>query len=172
MIQRLIILGLLKKGLFSGYDIKKYLRTELGVFATIVSQSIYYPLQKMEKEGLIKRYQTRGSRQARKTTYTITPKGEKEFFNLCKQALRSTERPFIESDIALYFLPFLDKKEILPLLRLRMRFLENVKRWLTEKGKEYTSGPKNLSLLLRHHLVLARAEKGFMESMVQVLREE
>jgi DNA-binding PadR family transcriptional regulator len=170
MIQRLIILGILKKKPVSGYDIKKFMNKELGIFAKLQSQSVYYTLRKLEQEKLIKRNELKKNSRLKKYLYAITAKGEKSFLDLCKKVLISEGRPFIELDIALYFLPFLNKKEILPLLRLRLRFLESVKRWLLGKEEELKKSPKNLTLLIRHHFKLAAAEKDFLEDMIEVVR--
>ena len=55
MIQRLIILGLLKQGSLSGYDIKKKMEKDLGIFSNVESQSVYYSLRQMEREGFIQK---------------------------------------------------------------------------------------------------------------------
>ncbi|MBU1523913.1 MAG: PadR family transcriptional regulator [Candidatus Omnitrophota bacterium] len=172
MIQKLIILGFLKKNPASGYDIKKFTNKELGVFSEIGSQSVYYSLKKIEKEGLIKKKEQKTGKYLKKFIYSITVKGEKVFLDLCKKALSSRRRPFIELDIALYFLPFLDKKEITPSLRLRLRFLESVKRWLISKGEELKKAPKNLTLLLEHHFKLVTAEKNFLQDMITAVKNE
>ena len=171
MIQKLVILGLLKKDPSSGYDIKKFITKKLGIFSELENQSIYYSLKKMENEGLIKKKITKGTTHLKKYQYSITPKGERAFLELCKNVMLSQRRPFIETDIALYFLPFLEKREIMPLLRLRLRFLEKVKNWLKEKQEELKTAPKNLTLLVEHHSRLAAAEKEFLEEMVKAVKE-
>ncbi len=171
MIQRLIILGLLKKTPSSGYDIKKFIDKELGMFSQLDTSSIYYPLKKMEAEGLIVKREIKGGR-LKKFLYSITPKGEKEFIRLSKEALRSQRRPFIEIDIPLYFLDFLDKDEIFPILRLRMLFLKRVKDWLEKKRVELKSAPPNIQLLIRHHLKLASAERSFIKAMLEAIKKE
>jgi len=171
MIQKLIILGFLKQNAATGYDIKKFIRKELGVFSELDTSSIYYPLKKMEQEKLIKKEMLRKFN-IKKYVYHITPKGEKKFLNLCVQALISKKRPFIELDIPLYFLSFLDKKEIMPLLRLRSRFLDNVEKWLISKRKELKNSPYNLILLVEHHLKLAMAEKEFVREIIAFIKKE
>lgn len=170
MIQKLIILGFLKKNPSSGYDIKKFINRELGVFSEPETQSIYYPLRKMEREGLIEKKEFEGATHRKKYLYSITAKGEKAFLELCKKIMLSRRRPFIETDIAFYFLPFIKKNEIIPLLRLRLRFLEKVKNWLVEKQEDLCQAPKNLTLLLEHHFKLAIAEKEFLEQMIEVIK--
>jgi len=171
MIQNLIILGFLKKNPASGYDIKKFIQKELGVFSELENQSIYYPLSQMEKDGLITQTETEGSQKLKKYIYAITAKGERVFNELCKKALLSQSRPFIELDIVLYFLPFLHKKDILPLLRLRLRFLQKVLKWLEVKQGEFKNSPKNLRLLLEHHSRLALAEKTFVGEVITTVKE-
>ena len=170
MIQELIILGFLKKRPASGYDIKKFIQKELGVFSHLENQSIYYPLERMEKDGRISRAQITGDQRLKKYIYSITAKGEKAFEQLCKKALLSQSRPFIELDIVLYFLPLLERKQVLPLLRLRLRFLQKAIKWLGDKDQELKDAPANLHLLLEHHRRLATTEAGFMDQVVKTLR--
>ncbi|MCD6583245.1 MAG: PadR family transcriptional regulator [Candidatus Omnitrophica bacterium] len=171
MIQKLVILGLLKKRPSSGYDIKKFIEKDLKIFTDLDTHSIYYPLKKMEKEGFIKKKMLKGEKQLRKYVYFITPKGEKEFLALCRETLLSQKRPFIDLDISLYFLPFLSKEEIKLLLRVRLRFLERVRKWLMKKKNEFKKAPKNLLLLIQHHLKLAGAEKEFLKDMIRAIKE-
>jgi DNA-binding PadR family transcriptional regulator len=170
MIQDLIILGFLKKGPASGYDIKKFINKELGVFSKSDNQSIYYPLKQMERTGLISKKEARGSQELKKYVYSITAKGEKAFDKLCKEALLSQTRPFLETDVVLYFLPFLKGAEIVPLLRLRRRFLQKVHAWLEAKKVELKSAPRNLTLLLNHHEKLALAEREFLEEVIKEIQ--
>lgn len=172
MIQQLIILGFLKKSPASGYDIKKFIDKDLGIFSKPETKSIYYPLKKMESDGLIKKQTLKTAKHLKKYIYSITPKGQRVFIDLCKQTLLSQRRPFIESDLVLYFLPFLKKKEIVPLLRLRLVFLEKVKNWLILKSKELKKSPKNLPLLLEHHLKLAIAEKEFLKDLLSDIKNK
>ncbi|OPX28370.1 MAG: hypothetical protein B1H08_06035 [Candidatus Omnitrophica bacterium 4484_171] len=170
MIQKLIILGFLKRHSASGYDLKKFIKEDLGIFSQLNNHSIYYPLGKMEKEGLIIKREEKGGSHVKKYMYSITPKGEREFLRLAREALVSQRRPFIELDIALYFLPFLATNDIIPFLRLRSRFIDNVKRWLTAKEKELKGYPPNLTLLLKHHHKLADAEKEFIADIIGTIK--
>jgi len=171
MMQNLIILGFLKKNPASGYDIKKFIQKELGVFSDLENQSIYYPLSRMEKEELIDKTATPGSQRQRKYIYSITAKGEKAFGQLCRKALLSQSRPFMELDIVLYFLPFLDRERIIPLLRLRLRFLRKVTKWLDLKYEELKNAGINLRLLLEHHNKLAATEISFIKQVIAAVKK-
>ena len=118
-IQKLIILGILKEGPKHGYEIKKIIKKELGVFASLESKSIYYPLKIMEKRGLIRKNTTREKGRLERHVYSLTAPGNKEFLKLAMGALLSQKRPFIDIDIPLYFLPYLEKKKGFAQLRLK-----------------------------------------------------
>ncbi|UCC95060.1 MAG: PadR family transcriptional regulator [Candidatus Omnitrophota bacterium] len=171
MVQKLIILGFLKRRASSGYDIKKFIEKELGVFSALQTQSIYYHLKKMEKEGSIKRRERKGKKHLKKYLYSITPQGEREFKNLCNQALLSKERPFIGIDIPLYFLPYLAKREAIARLRVRRRFLAKAKEWLETKLVQADNFLPHQRLLLKHHFNLLNAEETFVEEIVEVIKE-
>lgn len=170
MIQKVIILGLLKRNVSSGYDIKKFMDKELGVFSNLETESIYYHLKKMEQERLIKKKVSKGQTNLKKYFYSITPKGNREFINLCNQALRSQKRPFIEIDIPLYFLPYLERKEVVARLRVRKRFLDKARQWLGDKLQGNETFPVHQKLLLKHHLNLLQAEESFLDEIVQVIK--
>lgn len=169
-IQRLIILGILKSGPRHGYDIKKIIKTDLAVFSSLENKSIYYPLKVMEAKGLIKRKIVQAPGRLFRYVYSITARGEKDFLSLAKEALLSQKRPFIDIDIPLYFLPYLEKKEVLARLRLRKRFLEKVKRWLAANLEAKEKFPAHQKLLLRHHANLLAAEERFVEEILRIVK--
>ncbi|MFH1504292.1 MAG: PadR family transcriptional regulator [Candidatus Omnitrophota bacterium] len=169
--QKLIILGILKQGPRHGYEIKKIVKDELGVFTSLENKSIYYPLKIMKDRGLIEKHTDREQGGVLKYIYTITSQGNKEFLNLAMKAFLSQRRPFIDIDIPLYFLPYLDKKEVFVRLRLRKRFLEKVKSWLVNNlglNEEFLPHQK---LLLKHHLNLLNTEESFVEEIIELVKK-
>jgi len=169
-IQNLIILGILKDGPRHGYEIKKLIKEELGVFTSSENKSIYYPLKIMEQKGLINKSTSQRQGKLLRYVYSITPKGNKEFLNLAMEALLSETRPFIDIDIPLYFLPHLDKREVLARLRLRKRFLEKVKGWLADNLEAGQKFPSHQKLLLKHHLNLLNAEESFVDEIIAIVK--
>ena len=87
------------------------------------------------------------------------------------EALLSQNRPFIDIDIPLYFLPYLEKKKVFAHLRLKKRFLEKVKGWLNNnlKGKDEFSPHQRL--LLKHHLNLLNAEDSFVDEVIKIVKD-
>jgi DNA-binding PadR family transcriptional regulator len=168
--QRLVMLGILKDGPKHGYQIKKIIQKELGVFSEIDTQSIYYPLKKMEKEGLIHKEVVKRRVGITRYIYTITPRGNKEFLKLALGALLSKRRPFIDIDIPLYFLPYLEKKEVMARLRLRRMFLKKAKDWLFAKSNTAKKPPAHQELLLKHQLNLLNAEEIFLGDIIHRMK--
>ena len=169
--QRLIILGILKEGPRHGYEIKKIVKEDLGIFSSLENKSIYYPLKIMEGEGLIKRSVAKEKGKLTRYVYSITPAGNREFLELALKTLLSEKRPFIDIDIPLYFLPYLDKKGVMARLRLRKRFLEKVKQWLLDNISTGEKLPAHQKLLLKHHLNLLNAEETFVEEIIGIVSE-
>jgi len=168
--QKLIILGILKESPRHGYEIKKIIQKELGIFSSLENKSIYYPLKMMEKRGLIKKNTAKEKGRLLRYVYSITPHGNKEFLKLAMEALLSQKRPFIDIDIPLYFLPYLEKKEVVARLRLRKRFFEKVKGWLVANIQAKRKFSSHQKILLKHHLNLLNAEESFVNDIVEIVK--
>lgn len=170
-IQKLIILGILKQGPKHGYEIKKTIKKELGVFASLENKSIYYPLKTMKDRGLIKKSTSLNRGKIERYVYSLTPRGNKEFLRLAMAALLSEKRPFIDIDIPLYFLPYLERKKVFVHLRLKKRFLEKVREWLTNNLKRKDEFSLHQKLLLKHHLNLLKAEESFVDEVIKIVKD-
>lgn len=170
-IQKLIILGILKQGPRHGYQIKQTIKKELEVFTSLENKSIYYTLESMRNKGLIKKSTYREPGKIERHTYSLTLRGDKEFLKLALDALLSEKRPFIDIDIPLYFLPYLESKKVLARLRVKKKFLEKVRRWLIDNLKKKEKFPAHHKLLLRHHFNLLNTEDRFVEETIRIVKE-
>lgn len=160
-----LFLGLLAQGPKHGYEIKLQLEEELGPKIGLHIKSIYYPLQKMEGAGLIeKEVASRSGRFPEKYVYRITPKGKKKFDQLIEQSFLSIERPFFQIDLALYFLPLVDKSRAKRRLKARVSLLKKVKRQLALL--QSPAKTKILSLILQHDLDLVEAEIASTQKII------
>ncbi len=169
-IQKIIILGILKKAPCHGYEIKKIAKEQLGLFTSLKNKSFYYPLKVMEDKGFITKEKRQSQQRPARYIYSITEKGEKEFSRLALDTLMSQRRPFIDIDIPLYFLLYLEKKEVLSRLRLRKRFLEKVKAWLANNLELSQEFPIHQRMLFKHHLNLLNAEESFVEDITKIIK--
>jgi DNA-binding PadR family transcriptional regulator len=163
MIQDLIILGLLNDGPKHGYQIKKLIREIATNYAAIENTSIYYPLKRMKKEGLVRERRIKPKAGLEKFVYSITKKGRDTFKKLLYKNFLLPQRPFINVDISLYFLKHMDKKFALRHLRQRISWLKRIKKWL-ENTKARLTNQKDkhaLLLIIQHNLELIKTEIKF-----------
>ena len=155
----LLFLGLLKDGPKHGYEIKMLIEEELFPFVGLKIKSIYYPLKKMEKLGLIKKDVGREGKWPEKFVYSLTPKGDKIFEHLITESFLSIERPYFNIDLSLYFLHYVDKNIAKRQLRGRIIFLRRIQRELNKvRTRLQNTSKKHLQIILDHDLDLVEAE--------------
>ena len=165
----LLFLGLLKNGPKHGYEIKRQIEEELFPFVGLKIKSIYYPLNKMEKLGLIKKDVGREGKWPEKFVYSLTSKGDKIFDHLITESFLSIERPYFNIDLSLYFLHYVDKKIAQRQLRGRLLFLGRIKRQLDRLKKSMKNAQKHLQIILDHDLDLVEAEIKSIARLVDSL---
>jgi PadR family transcriptional regulator AphA len=141
-----VILGMLKLGAPTGYDIKKAIDSSTRFFWTASFGQIYPELKRLRRDGLVRsKQEPRGK--VKRTVYELTPKGE--------EALREwlTDREDVifeirdESLLRLFFSDVLTHEDVLANLRMqqqlfgivleRFREIEVVAREGVEDGLDY-----------------------------------
>ena len=165
----LLFLGLLKDGPKHGYEIKRLIEEEMFPFVGLKIKSIYYPLKKMEKLGLVKKDIGREGKWPEKFTYSLTSKGEKIFDHLITESFLSIERPYFNIDLSLYFLQYVDKNIAKRQLRGRTLFLKRIKRQLQTFIKNIKAPQKHLSIIIDHDLDLVEAEIKSINRLIELL---
>ena len=174
MTQELVLLGLLEEGPKHGYEIKRLIIKIIETFTSIKTKSIYYSLRQMEKEGLVAKRVSRAGRRPEKYIYHITKKGSGRFQELLRRSFLILERPFLNIDLSLYFLPFIKPKMARARLRTRLRGLGRVKVWLENMGRSLKerNAPRHLQTIIQHNLELAKAEIKFTSQLVKTLTKK
>ncbi len=119
---RLLILGVLRKiQPIHGYDVRRELE-EWGAeeWSNLAYGSIYFALNKMAEEGLLETSggEVVGKRPAR-TQYTMTEKGEREYFRLLREYWWKVEALKDPFQVAMSFMDTLPQNELLEALRFR-----------------------------------------------------
>ncbi len=165
----LLFLGLLKDGPKHGYEIKRLIDEELFPFVGLKIKSIYYPLKKMEKLGLIKKDIGREGKWPEKYIYSLTTKGVKIFDHLVTDSFLSIERPYFNIDLALYFLQYVDKKIAKRQLRGRVLFLRRIRRELQNFKKDMKKTQAHLEIIIDHDLDLVEAEINSITRLIKVM---
>lgn len=166
----MLFLGMLMDGPKHGYEIKRKIATEIYPLIGLNVRSIYYPLQRMEKSGYVVKDAGREGKFPEKFTYQITSKGKKRFEQLINTSFGAIERPFFSIDLALYFLPHIDKKVAPRKLKARLIFLRRIQRDLEKLAKKsFPKTGQQLQIILEHDLDLVQAEIHSLERLIKFL---
>jgi DNA-binding PadR family transcriptional regulator len=120
-----VILGMLKLGAPTGYDIKKAIDGSTRFFWTASFGQIYPELKRLQREGLVRsKQEPRGK--VKRTVYELTPKGEKAL----REWLTDPEDVIFEirdeSLLRLFFSDVLSEEDVLANVRMQQQVFELV----------------------------------------------
>ena len=116
-----VILGMLKLGLRTGYDVKKAIDLSTRFFWSASYGQIYPELKRLRKSGLIRaRQQPRGK--VKRTEYTLTPSGERALHEWLTAADAAYELRD-EGLLRLFFGDLVSTQDVLANLRARRETL-------------------------------------------------
>jgi DNA-binding PadR family transcriptional regulator len=171
---RLLILGVLRsKQPIHGYDVRRELESwQAERWAHIAYGSIYFALNKMAEEGLVRTVDIDqvGKRPAR-TTYAITPEGEAEFQRLLREYWWEFKTVIDPFQVALAFTSELPRDELLAALRHRAAAARSKAEELELAIRSKTGPdlprqfPENLRLAADHVEVNARWAEAAIEKV-------
>ena len=125
---RALILGVLHRGDFHPYEIKRRLESAMvECYIDVDVGTLYYAIRQLEKEGLISAVaRERVARGGMRTVYRITPKGKAEFQRLLHRQFEA-EGPVAQTLYgALLFLHLADLAVVEDLLRRRIERLDEL----------------------------------------------
>lgn len=125
---RLLILGVLHRGDFHPYEIKRRLQNAMvECYIEIDTGTLYYAIRQLEKDGLIAAVShERVARGGMRTVYRITPEGKTEFQALLHRQFEE-EGPVSQTLYgALLFLHFSDLAIVEALIRKRIARLDEL----------------------------------------------
>ncbi|MDD2689820.1 MAG: PadR family transcriptional regulator [Candidatus Omnitrophica bacterium] len=166
----LVLLGLLKESPKHGYEIKKKIKEILSLFAGVELKSIYYPLQILEKRGLVVKRKNKQGRRPQRLVYELTPKGQSRFNELLAKSFLNFKRPRFSLDLSLYFLGYMKPEIAKRRLQARMQILDRVIRGLKQminslKKRRLSS----LVNILEHNLQMVETESKFLAQLIGTL---
>ncbi len=169
--QKLLFLGLLKESPKHGYEIKKSIKDILSTFAGVEIKSVYYPLEKLEQEGFLAKSVAKSGRRPQRFVYSLTPKGEEEFYKLLNKSLVEFKRPLFSLDLSLYFLAFIDAVVAQRRLKARIQLLNRLQKSLraflqSQRQKKISA---HLVSILEHNILMLQAEVKFLRQLIENL---
>lgn len=170
--QDLVLLGLLKEGPKHGYEIRKTIEEVLNTFTNIDSKSIYYPLRRLEKKGLVLKKLGRKGKRPEKLIYRITKEGEDVFERLLKENFLTFQRPIFNVDLSLYFLPLVKSGLAKSRLRSRLRGMKKIMHWLKGRKNSLNKKKKSFHLLtiIEHQIELTKTDIKFTQNLIDNLK--
>ena len=168
------LLGLLMKGPKHGYEMKKILEEEIAQFLDLSSGSVYYTLKGLEGKSLVSKTVGQAGRRPEKYIYEITEQGKKEFRQLLSRNFLVLQRPFLNIDLSLYFLEFLDSSEVREKIEKRLRSLREIRQWAYQLAKtlRQEDAPFHRQAIAGHSLMTVQVEIDFVQKFLQSLETE
>jgi PadR family transcriptional regulator AphA len=138
-----LVLGMLRLGARSGYDIKAAVDSSSRFFWTISPAQIYPTLQRLERAGLVRgRSEPRGRRPRR--TYELTPAGEQALVAWLRRDEPLTWELRDSGTLKLFFADALDPEEAAELLvairRRSERTLERFRHEIQPAAEAFAAG--------------------------------
>ena len=170
------ILGvLIRFGPQHGYQVKRTIAENVADFTSIKLPTIYYHLDKMEREGLLQaKRETEGSRPER-TVYAVTDKGRQAFAQGLERQLALTYQPSFDADAIFYFAEHVDSQQVIRHLADHAARLERILAEIAGHQQAVANSiPKEqqryVNIIFQHHLLHYRAEKTWAQNAVTLLR--
>jgi PadR family transcriptional regulator AphA len=120
-----VILGMLKLGMRTGYDVKKAIDTSTRFFWTASYGQIYPELKRLRKAGLVRAKQVPRGR-VKRTVYSLTPKGERALHGWLTDSDHVQFELRDEGLLRLFFGDVLPREEVLANLRMQEQLFEMV----------------------------------------------
>jgi DNA-binding PadR family transcriptional regulator len=165
----LIFLGLLQEGAKHGYEIKKEIDNVVSQFTGVSLKSVYYPLKKLEERGMVSKSVGRAGRRPEKYIYRVTKKGKEEFTKLLNKNFLIIQRPYLNIDLSLYFLQYVDPEIVKRRLENRLNGLRKIKAWAEnrEKTLQREKALYHMIAIREHSLEIAKSEIRFTEKLIK-----
>jgi DNA-binding PadR family transcriptional regulator len=165
----LLILGVLHRGNFHPYEIRRRLKNAMVECYTDVDVgTLYYAIRQLEKNGMIAAVrQERVARGGMRTVYAISPNGRQRFEELLNQQF-AAEGPVAQTLYApMLFLHFADLPVIAELLRARIARETEAIREVAGIRKQLGSVPATGALHLLKHLELQhRLDRKWLQGVL------
>lgn len=142
MHKELMILGLVRREPFHGYDLFRIIRLHGVLFAELKKANLYYLLARMERNGYITADSERPTRGARgeRVRYSITDAGREQFLTLLRESALDYSSNAVST--ALVFIASLPRDEAISLLEQRsQRIATRLTEFETQMGEVKERSP-------------------------------
>ena len=151
-----------------GYRIAEIVEQELGQAVELKRSTTYYLLERLAKEGYLRRNRVAAGKRPARWVYELTEDGQKRFFDLLRQNLEAPSPIRFLGDAGLAFIDALDRSEAASLLERRLAALqEDIE---TMRPKKPEEGPTDL--LSAHKASFLEGEIAWIDRVIRGLETE
>jgi DNA-binding PadR family transcriptional regulator len=166
----LLLLGLLRRGPMTGYDLNRIVRSHGPLYADLKKGNIYHLLDRMARQGHLTVAVEPGAPGPRgaRLVYEMTPSGRDALLRLLRQAITAFEPADTGLASAVVFLSELNQDEAIGLLERRS---DVVRERRTRVAEELSVLDQPLSRLAGdHQLALIDAEVAWVTRAIALVR--
>lgn len=172
MHKTLLLLGLLRQGPMSGYDIHRIVRAHGQLYSDLKKGNVYYLLDRLAVDGYLRVEAEPGARGPRgeRLIYSLTDRGRERFEELLREVLRSYDTLHSGVDAAILFLAELPRGEAISLLETRRKAVEEHRALLKAELQDRPQGDPLLYIVADHLRTLVDAELAWVDRAITLLR--
>jgi DNA-binding PadR family transcriptional regulator len=162
----LVLLGVLRQGAMHGYRIAEIVEKELGRAVELKRSTTYYLLERLARDGYLRRDRVSAGKRPTRYVYELTEQGIERFFELLRRNLEGRSDVRFGGDAGLAFVDELDAAEAAALLA---RKLSSLKQSL-EAHKHAQAVAGEADLLLSHQASFLAEEIAWLEQVIERLK--
>jgi DNA-binding PadR family transcriptional regulator len=166
------LLGLLRRGPMSGYDLHRIVRAHGEIYTDLKKGNVYYLLDRLAVDGYLHVEEQPGARGPRgvRLVYSLTDRGRAHFDELLREVLRSYETIHTGVDVAMVFLAQLPHAEALALLEERRQVMHERRAKVAADVQDLAARGTQGRIIADHLLTLIDAEIGWLDRALEDLR--
>lgn len=161
----LVLLGVLRQGAMHGYRIADIVENELGGAVELKRSTTYYLLERLAKEGHLKRHRVPAGKRPTRYVYELTEKGQDRFFELLRLNLEEPSEVRFADDAGLAFLDELDPSEAARLLAHKLATLKEA----LQAVPKNRAADAEADLLSAHQASFLAEEIAWVEHVIEKL---
>ncbi|MFW9835623.1 MAG: PadR family transcriptional regulator [Candidatus Thorarchaeota archaeon] len=165
MVQQLILLGVLLDGKTHAYRLNEYVTHAMSLYADIKKSTVYYTLEKLEKDGYVEHETEREGKRPERRVYQITEKGKSYFLQLLRDNLGEFTRTYFNDDIGIAFMNQLSTSEVRELLEKKQGMIQSA----LKQFKEAPDHGVSWHYVISHNVAHLEADLAWIDRILNDL---
>lgn len=167
-IKELLLLGVLLQGRMHGYRLNEFVAHAMGMYTDLKKPTAYYALEKLERDGYVRREVEREGKRPERRVYEISARGRDRFHDLLRQHLGGFTRTYFADDIGIAFMDQLPTSETRRLLAEKREKVQDVLKQLMELPDH----GGNWRHVVKHNVAHLITEAAWLDEVLSELADE